>query len=581
MPGPACREAARRARTDCRRTPRRARWTFSAIANSLLNNERLLANLIGIHLVLGALILLSVALRKAFKHGTKQCVCWTEMHWLKDAHKQAHRGMRIVLFWLTLALMILAAAGMAVYHFTGQDIRADLREWFAQITAAHIFTYGFMLGKIVVVAVLAGFAFRLVHRLAKRLEALVQHHLPRQIPAPEVPADGARTERSYLDQPINYEQTVRRWFVMIERFGMTAVVLGGVWLAGRLAHLTHVDDLALLLLRILTIITAAHLLTLSCRTLSYIVAGLGDKHLGKGKFQRYWDRVLRLLPFGERCFEAAVYITAASMCMGELAFIAFVASYGAKIVKCIGVFFGTRVLIELIYVFVNEAFGMYQEDRPVDQKGLTLVPLLQSGTQYSLYFGSGLFMLRVFEVDTTPILAGAGILGLAGGLGAQSLVTDVVSGFFILFENWYLVGDIVQIGDAVGRVEAVSIRHTQVRDEQGKLFIIPNGQIKTVVNFSKGYVNAVVDIKVPASTNLAQVMRDMAEAGRRLRQARHEVLAETVVKGLIDLTPGEMVIRAVTKVQPGTHVMMQQEYRRLLKQVFDEAQAAGPKALAA
>ena len=75
-------------------------------------------------------------------------------------------------------------------------------------------------------------------------------------------------------------------------------------------------------------------------------------------------------------------------------------------------------------------------------------------------------------------------------------------------------------------------------------------------------------------------MRDMTEAGRRLRAARHEALAETVVKGLIDLTPGDMVIRAVTKVQPGTHLLMQQEYRRLLKQVFEEGQA-GPKAMAA
>jgi small conductance mechanosensitive channel len=287
------------------------------------------------------------------------------------------------------------------------------------------------------------------------------------------------------------------------------------------------------------------------------------------------------MPFGERCFEAAVYITAASMCVRELDFIAFVASYGTAIVKCIGIFFATRVLIELLYVFINEAFGMYHEDRPVDQKGLTLVPLLNSFCQYTLYFGSVLFMLGVFEVDTTPILAGAGIVGLAGGLGAQSLVTDVVSGFFILFENWYLVGDIVQIGDAVGRVEAVSIRHTQLRDEQGKLFIIPNGQIKTVTNFSKGYVNAVVDIKVPTTTSLDQIMQQMTEAGRRLRLGRPEVLADTVVKGLIELTPADMTIRSVTRVQPGTHLAMQQEYRRLLKAVLDEAQRPQTPALAA
>jgi small conductance mechanosensitive channel len=164
-------------------------------------------------------------------------------------------------------------------------------------------------------------------------------------------------------------------------------------------------------------------------------------------------------------------------------------------------------------------------------------------------------------------------------------VTDVVSGFFILFENQYLVGDIVQIGDAIGRVEAISIRHTQIRDEQGKLYIMPNGQIKTVINFSKGFVNAVVDVKMPTSTNLDQVIRDMAEAGRRLRRARREVLGETIVKGLVDLTPTDMVVRAVTRVEPGSNQALQREYRRLLKEVFDERKAridiSEPKTLAA
>ena len=249
--------------------------------------------------------------------------------------------------------------------------------------------------------------------------------------------------------------------------------------------------------------------------------------------------------------------------------------------QCIGIFFGTRVVIELLHVFINEAFGMFNEENADESKGATLVPLLESVSRYAIHFGSVLMMLRVIGVDTTPILASAGVIGLAIGLGAQSFVSDVVSGFFILFEEQYFVGDIVQIGDAQGRVEAINIRHTQIRDENGKLYIIPNGQIKTVINFSKGYVNAVVDVKVPTSTSLDQIMRDMAEAGKRLRDRRREVMADTVIKGLVDLTPSDMVIRAVTKVQPGMHLTMQQEYRKILKEVFDEAARNMNKALAA
>ena len=173
-------------------------------------------------------------------------------------------------------------------------------------------------------------------------------------------------------------------------------------------------------------------------------------------------------------------------------------------------------------------------------------------------------------MNIQPILAGAGILGLAVGLGAQSLVSDVVSGFFILFESHYLVGDYVQIGDASGLVEEVGIRNTKIRDAQGKLFIIPNGQVKSVISYSKGFINAVVDVKIPAGSDLEGVFRAMTEAGRRLKLMHREVLAETEVQGLVDLGNSDMTVRAITKVQPGRHVRMQNEYRRILKMVFDE-----------
>ena len=169
---------------------------------------------------------------------------------------------------------------------------------------------------------------------------------------------------------------------------------------------------------------------------------------------------------------------------------------------------------ELAQVLLHEAFGLYDAKGAEDQQGRTLAPLLHSVCRYVLYFGGGMVMLGVLGVDTRPILAGAGLLGLAVGLGAQSLVTDFVSGFFILFEGQFLVGDVVQIGDACGRVEAVGIRHTQIRDGQGKLYIIPNGQIKSVVNSSKGYINAVVDMKLPAHGDLDEIVVGHARGGR-------------------------------------------------------------------
>jgi len=561
-----------------------------------LNDDRLLANLIGIHVILAVILIVAVVLRKLVKNSGEWLASWTGLTWLDGASQEAIKSLRSVLFWATIVLMIGSILSVAIYHVSGRHIQEDLKDWYAQMTSEHLKVFGMIAVKLVALALGVFLVFRVISNLRILLEAHTHYHLPSHVhpeldksdPAassgaatPEPPASDSETAPN--DRRQSLENTIHNWFTMFERFAMVLTCLGGLWLAARIVNFAEADAWAGLVLRVVAYFMVARLLTLGCRTMFHVFANWGNKHLDRGSFHRYWERIVRLFPLGERCFEAAVWIFAASQCAVALSFIAFVSHFGTGIVQCIGIFFGTRVLIEFLHVFINEAFGMYDDDRVQDQKGQTLVPLLESVSQYVLYFGCVLAMLRVFEIDTTPILAGAGVIGLAVGLGAQSFFTDLVSGFFILFENQYLVGDFVQIGDAVGRVEAISIRTTQIRDESGKLVIIPNGQIKTVVNYSKDYVNAVVDIKVPISSNLEQVMRDMAEAGRRLKQARpQDVLEETIIKGLVELTPTEMTIRAVTKVQPGTHLAMQQAYRKTLKEVFDEtAERLAPKAMAA
>jgi small conductance mechanosensitive channel len=341
-----------------------------------------------------------------------------------------------------------------------------------------------------------------------------------------------------------------------------------------------------------TILVLARLLTLSFRIFLRIATDTGNRYLAGGKFRHYWEGGTRLFPLGQRCLEATVYVSALSLCLMEIRPIARLVEHFAPVAKdtrpwttriiiCIGILFLTRVLIELFQVLLAEGFGLYKDSGLVDQKKQTLVPLLNSVSQYVFYFGAALLILDVLGVNTTPFLAVAGFLGLAVGLGAQNLVTDIVSGFFILFESQFLVGDYVRIGDAAGKVEAVGIRVTQIRDEQGKVHIIPNGQIKGVISYSKGYVNAVIDYKISSGTNLADIFRAMTEAGYRLRQEHHEVIADTQIHGLIELNTSDMTIRAVTKVKAGTHGSMQNEYRRILKEVLDEQTAAHRPAMAA
>lgn len=469
--------------------------------------------------------------------------------WLNAARRELSRRARTLLLWLTLGLVVAITATGILYHVTGGDVRRQAGAWVSGLTPAEALRIGLVLGALIGVAAACRAGVWLVRRSRPILEASLTRRL-----------GGA-----------DNEALLKRWFGLVERYGVAAVRLLALVGAGYVVGAPHAFFLAVeFALRVTSILVVARLVTLACRTLTRTLGAVGDQYLGATRLGLYWERVTRLFPFGERCCDAAVYVTAASLCVQELAFIDTAATYGPRVVGCIGILFGTRVLIELVQVLLNQAFGMYDEGRPVDQKARTLVPLLESVSQYVLYFGAGVYMLDVLGMNTLPILAGAGILGLAVGLGAQSLVTDLVSGFFILFEGQYLVGDYVQIGEAAGMVESVGIRLTQVRDSYGKLYLIPNGQIKGVVNFSKGYVNAVVDLKVPAGSDLEGVFRSMTEAGRKLRQTRKEVLADTEILGLVELGTSDMTVRAVTRVRPGTHSAMQNEYRRLLKFVLDE-----------
>jgi small conductance mechanosensitive channel len=521
---------------------------------------RFSANLLTFYGLIVAVILAGLILRRLLNRGGSRLSALKAFRWLEKAGAEAVRRARVGLVWLVLAIVALISVGGVSYHLAGRDIRIDASDWYEQFTVAEIVELGIAAAGLLALAAVSWLVVRVIRRLR---------------PVPET------WIRRLVERPENRE-TLQSWFRLLERYLVAASRILAIWLAAKVMGLSELVVSSIgFLLSVITILCVARLLTLTFRTLSLPLADVGNYYLAQGPFRHYWERVVRLFPFGERCFEAAAYVSATSLCVQMLQFIAFVASFGPRIVECIGILFGTRVLIELVQVLLNEAFGFYHEERRFDPKGRTLAPLLQSVCQYVLYFGSALVMLGVLGIDTKPILAGVGIVGLAVGLGAQNLVTDLVSGFFILFESQYLVGDFVQTGDACGIVEAVGIRLTQIRDGHGKLHLIPNGQIKGVINYSKGYVNAVVDVRVPSGSDLEGVFRAMHEAGRRLRQTRQEVLDETQIHGLVELGTSEMVVRAVTKVQPGTHASMQNEYRRLLKQVFDQAQAPGQSIKAA
>ena len=181
-------------------------------------------------------------------------------------------------------------------------------------------------------------------------------------------------------------------------------------------------------------------------------------------------------------------------------------------------------------------------------------------------------MLSEIGVDIAPIIASAGIVGLALGFGAQSLVKDFLSGVFMIIEDQFGVGDQVDLGEAVGTVEAVTLRITRVRDVNGTVWYVPNGQIVRVGNQSQNWARTVLDVNVAYHEDLARVRRVLAEVAHDLWEDddfRGQVIEEPSVWGVESLGVDGVTVRVVLKTTPGEQWAVAREMRQRIKARFD------------
>ena len=171
-----------------------------------------------------------------------------------------------------------------------------------------------------------------------------------------------------------------------------------------------------------------------------------------------------------------------------------------------------------------------------------------------------------------PVLASAGIVGLAVGFGAQSLVKDVISGFFILFEDQFGIGDVVKIGDFTGVVERMTLRATVLRNLEGQVYVVPNGNIQNVTVMTKDWARAVLDLTVSHKEELARVFDVLQRIGARLAQDWPDrVLEQPTVLGVEKLDEAGVTIRSVVKTPPFKQADVLREWRRRVKDEFDKA----------
>jgi small conductance mechanosensitive channel len=208
------------------------------------------------------------------------------------------------------------------------------------------------------------------------------------------------------------------------------------------------------------------------------------------------------------------------------------------------------------------------------QRTKTFGTVLESLATAVIYTFGVLIALGEFDINLGPLIAGAGIVGVALGFGAQTVVRDFLAGTFMLLEDQYGVGDIIDFGDATGIVEAASLRTTQVRDVEGTVWFVPNGEIKRIGNKSQLWARAVMDIEVAYSTDLAAaaaVIKRVADEVWHDQLDNATIIEEPEIWGVQDFGASAIAIRLVIKTEPGEQFNAAREIRGRLKAAFDEA----------
>lgn len=283
----------------------------------------------------------------------------------------------------------------------------------------------------------------------------------------------------------------------------------------------------------------------------------------------FYQRLRHLIPVLRRTLEYIIYAAVATLILTQLEFISGLAKYGTGVIQGIGIIFLSRVGVEIINLLIDQTYLQDHLPEAEHQRNATIFPIVKTISAGFIYFVAVVIVLRGLGFDPIPLLAGAGILGMVVGLGAQSLVNDLVSGFFIIFEYTFQVGDYIEAKKASGVVESIGLRTTCIRGNDGELHILQNGKLGDVVNYSHGYTNAVVNVGVSHKSDLKHVFEVLDDLGKSLDNDMEDVLEPTTVVGIDNISGPEIQIRTVTKVQPGCHKPVERELRKRIIETFD------------
>jgi moderate conductance mechanosensitive channel len=241
----------------------------------------------------------------------------------------------------------------------------------------------------------------------------------------------------------------------------------------------------------------------------------------------------------------------------------------AMVVAVVLAVFGYRAAAHLIDRLLRPLEGATDYPAKV-QRARTLGPLMKNVALYTLAFVALVVILREVGVDVQAILMSAGVLGLAVGLGAQSLIKDVITGFFILFEGLIGVGDTIEVGPNTGTVEAIGLRVTKLRMLNGAQRIVPNGELTQFANYNRGWARAVIDVGVGYDIDVGRALGVLERVGQEWAKETGQALERPQVQGVIRFGESDLGLRLMVRVEAAKRFDVEAELRRRIKETFEE-----------
>ncbi|MEH7382079.1 mechanosensitive ion channel family protein [Bacillus sp. JJ1533] len=243
---------------------------------------------------------------------------------------------------------------------------------------------------------------------------------------------------------------------------------------------------------------------------------------------------------------------------------------GIIALKIIGILIAFVIVKKIGNKVIDRTFTRLQDKQNISLgRAHTLQKLMENILSYALIFMLVVSIFGIFNIPVASLIAGAGVVGLAIGFGAQGLVSDVVTGFFLLLEKQIDVNDYVTLGAINGIVESVGLRTTQIRGFDGTLHYIPNRDIKSVSNHSRGNMRALVDIKISYDENIDQAIILMQEACDQVAVDNPSIVEGPNVIGVQEIGTSDVVLRVIAKTVNGEQWEVERQLRKAIKDAFD------------